>query len=72
MEGAARLSVPLTVDAEGIPGRLVMQVHDELVLEVRREAADAAARVLREEMEGAARLSVPLTVDVTISDTWLE
>ena len=51
---------------------LVMQVHDELILEAHRSVADRAAAALREEMEAAASLSVPLTVDVAITETWLE
>ncbi len=50
---------------------LVMQVHDELILESRRDCADTAAAILREEMENAAALSLPLTVDITVGETWL-
>lgn len=68
----AMLRVAHRLRAEKLDARLVMQVHDELILEAERSIAPYAAALLREEMEGAAALSVPLTVDVVISDTWLE
>ena len=57
---------------ENLDAHLVMQVHDELVLEVRDDEVALAARLLREEMENAVKLSVPLTVDVTVGKNWLE
>ena len=68
----AMLRVARRLREEGLDARLVMQVHDELILEAHRSIADRAATVLREEMEAAAALSVPLTVDVAITETWLE
>jgi DNA polymerase-1 len=68
----AMLRVDRRLQQEGIDARLVMQVHDELILEAERSVAEQAAAILREEMENAANLAVPLTVDVVISDTWLE
>ena len=68
----AMLRVARRLEQEKIDARLVMQVHDELILEAERSVAAQAATILREEMENAAALSVPLTVDVVISDTWLE
>jgi len=56
-----------------LPGaRLVLQVHDELVVECPEAQASAAAQLLREEMEGAAHLSVPLTADAHWGKNWLE
>jgi len=52
--------------------RLVMQVHDELIVEAPDERVDSVKKILREEMEGAVSLSVPLTVDVTSGKNWLE
>jgi DNA polymerase I len=53
-----------------VPARLVMQVHDELVLEVREDAADGVERGLRERMSTAAELQVPLKVDVGRGQHW--
>ncbi|MBV8341066.1 MAG: DNA polymerase I [Gammaproteobacteria bacterium] len=52
--------------------RLIMQVHDELVLEVRAEAVEEVAAAVREHMVSAAALSVPLRVDVGTGANWDE
>lgn len=56
----------------GIDAKLILQVHDELVVEASRDCADTAAKILRREMENAVKLSVPLSVELTIGDTWYE
>src|SRR5690606_7783642 len=56
----------------GEDARLIMQVHDELVLEVREDRADATAEKVCRLMESAAELSVPLQVDVGIGANWDE
>jgi DNA polymerase-1 len=56
----------------GIDAKLILQVHDELIIEARADQAEQAAMVLKEEMENAARLPIPLTVDLTIGDRWFE
>ena len=58
--------------AANIDARLILQVHDELVVEAARSCADDAAMILRREMENAVSLSVPLSVDLTVGDTWYE
>jgi len=50
--------------------RMILTVHDELLFEVPKEAADETAEAVRQLMEGAVRLSVPLTVDVGIAENW--
>ena len=52
--------------------RLVMQVHDEIIIEVKEADKERCKSIVREEMEGAASLAVPLTVDVTSGKNWLE
>ena len=52
--------------------RLVMQVHDELVVECPDEDVSLVRAILKEEMEGVANLSIPLTVEVTSGKNWLE
>ncbi len=56
--------------ADGLPARLVLSVHDELVLETREGTGDAVAAVLREVMENAWPLSVPLAVEVGRGHVW--
>jgi DNA polymerase-1 len=52
------------------PASLILQVHDELVLEVDARSVDPVARGLKEIMEGVATLDVPLLVDVEVGDRW--
>jgi DNA polymerase-1 len=54
----------------GFRSRMLLQVHDELLLEVPRDELAAVAPVVREAMEGAMPLDVPLTVDVKSADDW--
>jgi DNA polymerase-1 len=49
-----------------------LTVHDELLFEARRDAADETAAVVREKMEHAVALKVPLTVDIGIGNNWKE
>ena len=51
---------------------LIMQVHDELIVEAPEESADLAAKILKEEMENAVQLKVPMTVDANIGKTWYD
>jgi DNA polymerase-1 len=51
---------------------MILQVHDELIVEAPAEAADAAAAIVRETMENAYPLDVPLLVEIGIGDNWLE
>ncbi len=57
---------------ENPAARLLLQVHDELVLECDAEDADAVAALARRTMEGAASLAVPLTVEVGRGPNWAE
>lgn len=57
---------------EGLKSRLVLQVHDELLIEAREEELAAVRRILEEEMKGAARLSVELEVDMHEGKNWYE
>ena len=52
--------------------RLILQVHDELIVEAPRENAELACKILKEEMEAAVTLKVPLTVDVKFGKTWYD
>lgn len=56
--------------AAGFRARLLLQVHDELLLEAPRDEVDRLVPLLRETMEGALPLSVPLTVEVKVGDAW--
>ena len=57
---------------EGIDARLILQVHDELLIEAHRSVADRAREILKYEMENAVSYSVPLDVDIHIGNNWYE
>ena len=64
-----RLHDRLAAEYEGRV-RMLLQVHDELLFEVREGLTEEVAKVVREEMEGAADLDVPLEVDLGVGDSW--
>ena len=57
---------------EGLESRLILQVHDELILESPENEVEIAGRILKEEMQNAVDFAVPLTADVSSGKTWLE
>ena len=66
----AMIDVDAWLQNSGTPARLIMQVHDELVLEVAVDAVDAVSAQLRKRMARAAQLNVPLKVDVGVGANW--
>ena len=56
----------------GIDARLILQVHDELLIEAHRSCAEEARAILKEAMEQAVAYSVPLDVDIHIGENWFE
>jgi DNA polymerase-1 len=68
----AMLRVEQAITAEGLRSRMLLQVHDELVLEVAPGEREALETLVRREMAGAAQLSVPLEVSVGFGRTWDE
>jgi DNA polymerase-1 len=68
----AMISVDQALVASKMEAKVVMQVHDELVVEVVETDIEALADLLRTEMEQAATLKVPLVVDIGIGDNWDE
>ena len=68
----AMLRVDEAIKRENLDAKIVMQVHDELIVEVRDDLIDKCREIIKREMENAAQLSVPLTVDVSVGKNWLE
>ena len=56
----------------GLNARLLMQVHDELLVEAPAEEVSRASQILKKEMERAVQLDVPLVADVGIGDNWMD
>jgi len=55
-----------------LQSRLILQVHDELLIEVKKDEVEIVSKILMEEMKSAANLSVPLDVDIHKGDTWFD
>ena len=68
----AMIKVSEKLKESGIDARLILQVHDELILEAHIDCADRAAEILSECMENAISLEVPLSADSCIGKTWYE
>jgi DNA polymerase-1 len=68
----AMLGVDRALRAEGLASRLLLQVHDELVLEVAEGELEELEALVRREMASAADLSVPLDVSVGVGASWHE
>ena len=68
----AMIRVENRLAQEGLQAQLVLQVHDELIVECPQAEADTVARLLTQEMEGVAQLAVPLTAEAKVGQTWAE
>jgi len=68
----AMIKVYKKLKESGLDAKLILQVHDELIVEARESDAMKVAALLKEEMENAVKLSIPLTVDVNIGKTWYD
>jgi len=68
----AMVNIDRRLTAEGFSARMIMQVHDELVLEVPAKECDTVEALVREEMEGVMDLSVPLKVEIGRGGNWDE
>ena len=68
----AMINVDKKLRESGLGARLLLQVHDELLVESPRENAAAVLEILKSEMENAVRLNVPLKVEAEIGDSWFD
>ena len=68
----AMIRVHKRLQEEGFKARLVLQVHDELIIDCPINEKDEVAKILQEEMENAVKLLVPLTVEVNVGKNWFE
>ena len=66
----AMINVHRALKEEGLAAKLILQVHDELIIESSKQDADKAKEILVREMEKAAALAVPLEVAAEIGETW--
>ena len=68
----AMVGVDRSLRAENLKSRLVLQVHDELLVEAEEDEIDQVQEILRREMEGAADMKVRLEIDMHSGDSWYE
>ena len=66
------LRVDAAIKRESVDAKIVLQVHDELLLEVAEDQVSRVQELVRDEMEKAAELSVPLVVNTAIGHNWNE
>ena len=68
----AMVRVDERLKREGLEARLILQVHDELIVEAPAFESMQVAMLLQEEMENAVKLTVPLTAEASMGETWYE
>lgn len=68
----AMIRVHTRLKKENFKSSLILQIHDELLIETHKDEVEAVKQLLVEEMMGAAKLLVPLEVSVSVGDTWYE
>ena len=68
----AMVNVHHRMEAEGLEAKLILQIHDELIVECPEKEAKIVKKILTEEMENVVSYSIPLDVDANIGKTWSE
>ncbi len=68
----AMVNVAIKLKENNMNSRIILQVHDELIIESPDNEVDKAMAILKTEMEAAGNLSLPLSVDIGIGDSWYE
>ena len=68
----AMVKVYNRLKAEGLKSRLILQIHDELLIEAAEGETHAVRAILMDEMENAVTMNVPLSIDINIGGTWYD
>jgi DNA polymerase-1 len=68
----AMVNIDRKLKEKGYDARLILQVHDELIIESHKSCASEVRELMKTEMENAVRLSVPLTVEISEGASWYE
>lgn len=68
----AMLRVNMRMKKENMKSRLILQIHDELLIEAKLEEVDQVKAMLKEEMMNAAKLSIPLVIDMSTGESWYD
>lgn len=68
----AMVNIDRKLKEKGYDARLILQVHDELIIEAHKDVAEEVRALLKSEMENAVSLAVPLTVEISVGKTWYD
>ena len=68
----AMIDVQKEMEKQNLESRMLLQVHDELVFDMKKSEKELLMKIVKEKMEQAIKLNVPLEVDMGVGDNWLE
>lgn len=68
----AMINVQNRLSKEGLQSKLILQIHDELIVDTCENELEKVSKILKEEMENVAKLSVPLTVGISSGKSWFD
>jgi DNA polymerase-1 len=68
----AMIKVKKRIEKENLKSKLILQVHDELLIETHKDEIEIIKTILEEEMKNAVQLKVPLDIDISVGNTWYE
>ena len=68
----AMIEIRRRLRAEGLQSKMILQVHDEVIVDLITTEREAVERIVRESMEGVAQLRVPLISEMGVARNWLE
>lgn len=68
----AMINVDEALKKNGLRSRLILQVHDEIIINVMKDEVEKVKEIVKNEMEGVLNLSIPLEVDISVGETWYE
>ena len=66
----AMVNVYKKIEEKNLKSRIILQVHDELILNVKKDELETIKTLVKEEMENVLELRIPLEVDTNIGETW--
>ena len=66
------INLDKAMEENNIKSKIILQVHDELVLEVRKDELEAVKKLVKDAMEMGQPFSVPLKLDIQVGESWQE
>ena len=68
----AMINVQNAIKSQGLKSKLILQIHDELIVDTAKDEVEKVCKILKQEMENVTKLAVHLTVDVNYGKSWFE